>query len=358
MVSVIIMAGGIGERFWPRSRKKLPKQLLNLTNDKKSMIQLTVERIHALVEYEKIYIVTNQAFADSIRHKLPQIPDDNILVEPERKNTAPCIGFATVKVAKKDPDAITVILPSDHLIKDERKFINILKNCIEMAKKNENLITIGIRPTHAEKEYGYIKYDKKVDQIGVNTIYRVEKFIEKPSLEKAEEYILSGKYLWNSGIFIWKANVILKEYKKLMPNIYKGLMNIQSVLDTVREQKILAKEYNKFESISIDYGIMEHAEEIYTLSGDFGWDDLGSWTAFNRIKASDNEGNIIDGNIVGVNTRECILQGKNKLIATIGIENLIVIDTDDVTLICSKNYCKDIKKLLNKIREFNMGKYL
>lgn len=358
MITVVIMAGGRGERFWPRSRKKLPKQLLSLTGDGKTMIQLTVDRVKSLVEYDNIYIVTNEDFADIISYQLPQLPTENILIEPVGKNTAPCIGLAAVHIAKKEKDAVMLILPSDHLIQNEEKFINTLKSGVEMAKKDENILTLGIVPNYPETGYGYINFGNKIDEIGENSIYKVTKFVEKPSIEKAQEYMNSGNYLWNSGMFIWKASTILDNIEKYMPDLHKGLKEIENSIGTYKEAEVLKNEFNKFESISIDYGIMEHADKIFTIPGSFGWDDVGSWTALERISDMDTEGNVVQGNIISVDTKGCIFQGSEKLIAAVGVENLVVVDTDDATLICAKDKCQDIKKLLSEIKNSKLEDYL
>ena len=353
MVSVVIMAGGRGERFWPRSRKKLPKQLLSLTGDGKTMIQLTVERIKSLVEYKNIYIVTNEEFSDIISYQLPNVPTENILIEPASKNTAPCIGLAAIHIAKKNPESVMIILPSDHIIGDKQEFTSILNSGIEMANNGANIITIGITPGYAETGYGYIKLGNKHNKVKNNSIFKVDKFVEKPNLEKAEKYLASGDYLWNSGMFVCKASTMLNSMNKHMPELFKGLMKIKDAMDEDNEEEIFINEFNKFHSISIDYGIMEQAEQVYTIPGDFGWDDVGSWTSLERISGTDLDGNTVMGNIISIDTKGCIIQGNGKLIATIGVENLVVVDTVDATLICAKDKCQDIKKLLDELRNSN-----
>jgi len=353
MVSVVIMAGGRGERFWPKSRKKLPKQLLSLTGDGKTMIQLTVERVKSLVEYKNIYIVTNEEFSDIISYQLPDVPTENILIEPVSKNTAPCIGLAAIHIASKNPESVMVILPSDHIIGDKHQFISILKSGIDMAKNDGNIVTIGITPEHAETGYGYIKLGDKYNEIKNNCVFKVDKFVEKPNLEKAEQYLTSGDYLWNSGMFVCKSSTMLNSMSKYMPELHKGLMNIKDAMNEDNEEEVFLEEFNKFDSISIDYGIMEQAEQVYAIPGDFGWDDVGSWSSLERISGTDIDGNTVMGNIVSIDTKGCIIQGNGKLIATIGVENLVVVDTEDATLICAKDKCQDIKKLLNQIRNSN-----
>ncbi|MBC2581575.1 mannose-1-phosphate guanylyltransferase [Clostridium sp. DJ247] len=358
MIHAVIMAGGKGERFWPRSRQKMPKQLLSLTDDGKTMIQLTVERVNSLCGYENTYIVTNSDYSGIIKEQLPQVSEDNIIIEPMGKNTAPCIGLAAINIAKKDPDGVMIVLPSDHLIKNNILFLKTLKSAVEQAQKGENLITIGITPAYAETGYGYINFEEETDSLSAYASFKVKKFVEKPDKKKAEEYLVSGDYLWNSGMFVWKVSTILKNIKTHMPDLYEGLIKISETLDTDTEDNVLLQEYSKFEGISIDYGIMEKAENIYTIPGNFGWDDVGSWTALERVQVSDELGNIIKGNAVSIDTKNCIIQGGNKLLATIGIEDIVIVDTDDATLICSKDKCQDIKKLLNELRLLKKDSYL
>lgn len=358
MIHAVIMAGGKGERFWPRSRQKMPKQLLSLTDDGKTMIQLTAERINRLCGYENTYIVTNPDYSKIIKEQLPKLSENNIIIEPLGRNTAPCIGLAAVTIAKKDPDGVMIVLPSDHLIKNNTLFVNTLKKAVAQAQKGDNLITIGITPSYAETGYGYINFEEELDSFGVDTFFKVKKFVEKPNKKKAEEYLAGGDYLWNSGMFVWRVSTILQNIKLHMPDLYEGLIKISETSASDVSDKVLLEEYSKFNSISIDYGIMEKADNIYTIPGNFGWDDVGSWTALERIQIKDELGNVKKGNIIDIDTQRCIIQGSEKLIATIGLKDVVVVDTKDATLICSKDKCQDIKKLLAKIKELDKETYL
>lgn len=353
--TALIMAGGRGERFWPKSRKNLPKQFLSLTDDGKTMIQLTVERILPLVNMEDIYIATNKDYKELVQKQLPQLPEQNILCEPVGRNTAPCIGLGAVHISQKYEDAVMFVLPSDHLIKFTNMFLTTLKDASEVAEKGENLVTIGITPDYPETGYGYIKFDPHTTE---ERAYRVERFVEKPNLEVAKEYLASGEYLWNSGMFTWKVSTILKNMEKFMPNIYDGLMKIKAAIGTDEEEAVLEKEFHDMESQSIDYGIMEKADHIYTIPGTFGWDDVGSWLAVERIRKTNESGNVVDGNIITINTHNCIIQGGKKLIATVGLEDLIVVDTNDATLICAKDSAGDIKKVLENLKICNRDEYI
>lgn len=353
--AVLIMAGGRGERFWPKSRKSLPKQFLSLTDDGKTMIQLTVERILPLVDMEDIYISTNQDYKDLVRQQLPEIPEENILCEPVGRNTAPCIGLGAVHMSKRYGDAVMMVLPSDHLIKYTSIFVNTLSDACEVAQQGPNLVTLGITPDSPETGYGYIKF--LPDQT-LGRAFAVDRFVEKPNLETAKEYVASEQYLWNSGMFIWKVSTILDNLKAYLPETYEGLNRIGEAIGTPEQEAALEKEFSAFRSESIDYGVMEKAKNIYILTGAFGWDDVGSWLAVGRIRQSNEFGNVVSGNVVTVDTKNTIIQGGKKLIATVGIQDLIVVDTEDALLICERDSAGDIKKVLENLRICNQTQYL
>ena len=353
--TALIMAGGRGERFWPKSRKNLPKQFLSLTDDGKTMIQLTVERILPLVKLEDIFIATNKTYRELVLEQIPGLPEENILCEPIGRNTAPCIGLGAIHIAQKYDDAIMFVLPSDHLIKFTNMFLKTLETGADVAENNTNLVTIGITPDYPETGYGYIKFDPRRTE---GQAYAVERFVEKPSLEVAKEYLSTEEYLWNSGMFIWKVSSILKNMQKLMPDTYESLIKIKEAIGTPQQDSILEKEFYNMQSQSIDYGIMEKADNIYILPGTFGWDDVGSWLAVERIKKTNEFGNAVAGNIITVNTHNCIIQGDKKLIAIVGMEDTIVVDTKDATLICAKDSAGDIKKVTENLKICNRNEYI
>ena len=353
--TALIMAGGKGERFWPRSRVSLPKQFLSLTDDGKTMIQLTVERISPLVNIEDVYIATNKNYKELVKQQLPGIPEENILCEPVGRNTAPCIGLGAAHVAKKYDDATMIVLASDHLIKNNEIFTETFTQACEVAEKGENLVTIGITPNYPETGYGYIKYDQNTKE---GRAYAVEKFVEKPVLEVAKEYLADGHYLWNSGMFVWKVSTILNNFKKLLPESYAALMKIKESVGTADEETVLNKEFMNLEAESVDYAIMEKADNIYIIPGNFGWDDIGSWLAVGRIKKTDDDNNVVNGNVVTVNTKNCVIEGADKLIATVGLRDMVVVDTKDATLISTKENAGEIKKVLAKLRETGKNQYL
>lgn len=353
--TALIMAGGRGERFWPRSRKNLPKQFLSLTDDGKTMIQLTVERILPLVKMEDIYIATNKNYRELVRSQLPGIPEENILCEPVGRNTAPCIGLGAAHIGKKYENALMLVLPSDHLIKFNNMFLSSLREACRVAMEDDNLVTLGITPTYPETGYGYIKFNPQKTLGGA---YEVERFVEKPTLEVAKEYLETEEYLWNSGMFIWKLSSIWKNMEKYMPEAYAGLQRIGAAIGTPEEEAVLEQEFAALPSVSIDYGIMEKAQHIYTIPGTFGWDDVGSWLAVDRIKKTNEDGNVVNGNVITIDTHNCIVQGTNKLIAAVGLRDLIIVDTEDAILICEKHRAGDIRKVTENLKICNRDEYL
>lgn len=347
-ITAVIMAGGKGERFWPKSRTSRPKQFLSLTKDGETMIQKTVKRLLPIVEKEDIYVVTNAMYISLVKEQIPDIPSENILAEPCARNTAPCIALAGAVINKKYDDAIMLVLPSDHLIGYEDLYINTLKKAIETAKDGKNLVTIGITPTYPETGYGYINFSSETSAVESDA-YKVKSFVEKPDLETAKDYLASGKYLWNSGMFVWKISSIMENIKNLMPDIYEGAVKIGESFGTDSFEETLKTEFTAFRSESVDFGIMEKAENIYTIPGSFGWDDVGNWLAVERINETDNNKNYIEGNVISVNSERATICGGKRLIAAIGVEDLIIVDTDDAVLVCSKNNTQDVKKIIAQL---------
>ncbi len=353
--TALIMAGGRGERFWPRSRVNMPKQFLSLTDDGKTMIQLTVERILPLVDIEDIFIATNRRYKDLVRSQLPDLPEANILCEPVARNTAPCIGLGAVHIAKKYDDAVMFVLPSDHLITHPHIFRKTLNDAADTAEQGPNLVTIGITPTYPETGYGYIKFDPDKTY---GPAFAVECFVEKPDLDTARKYVQTQQYLWNSGMFTWRVSTILQNLEAYMPDTAAGLRRIGEAIGTPEEAAVLEREFQSFRSESIDYGIMEKAKNIYILTGAFGWDDVGSWLAVERFREKNEFNNVVSGNVVTVDTKNTVIQGEKKLIAAVGLEDLIIIDTEDALLVCDKNSAGDIKKVIENLKICNRTEYL
>ena len=354
-ITALILAGGKGERFWPRSRKNCPKQFLSLTGDGKTMIQKTVERILPLVKPEDIFISTNQNYKKLVREQLPDVPECNVLCEPVGRNTAPGIGLGAVYMRKKYEDAVMLVLPSDHLIKDEDTFRSVLSEAVETAEEESCLVTMGITPTAPETGYGYIKFLREGAR---KNAYKVERFVEKPDLARAKEYLADGGYLWNSGMFVWKVSTILGCIEKYLPAIYSGLGKIEAAIGSAGEEQVLNAEFDTMPSESIDYGVLEKEDGIRVLPGDFGWDDVGSWLALGRMRSLDEAGNLISGNVISAGVENCIIEGGDKLIAAVGLKDTVIVDTQDAILICNKESTADIKKIVESLRNAKRDEYL
>ncbi|MDA8235140.1 MAG: mannose-1-phosphate guanylyltransferase [Clostridia bacterium] len=354
MLVALIMAGGRGERFWPKSREKLPKQFLDLTGQG-TLLQLTARRINRIVDWAKVYVIAGRDYVELIKEQLPEMPVENIIVEPEGRNTAPCIGLASLHIQQDHPDAVMAVLPADHYIEDEEQYCDMVVAASRLAGQGDNLVTLGIRPDRPETGYGYIHLGEKYDDFHGHPGYKVARFVEKPDKETAEKYLVSGDYFWNSGMFLWKVSTIMEMYARFMPGLYQGLEKISRAWGI---PEVLVEEFCKMDKTSIDYGIMEKAESIFVFPCDFGWDDVGSWTALERVNPLDNNGNVFKGQVIAVNTKGCIIEGSDKVIATLGIENLIVVDTGDVLLICPKEEAQNVRQVIQRIREEGLEKYL
>lgn len=355
----IIMAGGRGARFWPKSRERLPKHLLDITSEK-TIIQETVDRIESIFPAENIFIVTGQSHADELIRQLPKIPIENIIIEPEGKNTAPCIGLASLYIKIKDPTAVMAIMPADHLIDDAKELCGCIAAACEMASRGEHILTIGITPTQPETGYGYIEQGKLITTVQGKDIFGVKSIREKPALKQAKSFLKKGEFYWNSGMFICRSDVILRSFKKLLPEIYDGLMEIERALGTSCEQEVLSCVYGKMTAISMDYGIMEKADNVLLLKGDFRWSDVGSWDAVWEISKKDGNGNAVNSEdlFLGINTGNSLIHTSGKLIAIVGLDNLIVVETKDALLICRRGSSQDVKLLVEQLEKRKMKDYL
>lgn len=346
---VLIMAGGSGTRFWPKSRQRRPKQLLKIYGDE-TMIQQTVHRLTPAVPPERIFIVSTQTQIEEIQRQLPEIPPQNLLVEPVGKNTAPCIGLGALYLRRVDPDDIMVVLPADHMIVDAEKWRAQLEQAEKVARKTGALVTIGIRPTYPATGYGYIQYTHETISFDSVVAYRVKTFAEKPNYETACRFLESGDFLWNSGIFVWKISTILHEIEEHLPQIYDALMTIDRAIGTPQEKEVIDFTYKQIRSISIDYGVMEHAREVYVIPGDFGWNDLGSWNEVYKIKPKDEKGNAASPEHVLLDTEGCLIDVNGKVVATIGLKDMIVVDTEDALLICPRDRAQDVREVVEALK--------
>lgn len=354
----VIMAGGKGERFWPLSRNNLPKQFLALRG-KTSLIQDTYQRLRELFSPGEILVVTGLSFVHLVQEHLPELPAENIIAEPVGRNTAPCIGLAAMRLFKGDRDAVMAVLPADHFIAEARPFLSCLEKALLLARKRDDLVTIGITPTRPETGYGYIYRDKE-EIPGMPGIYRAFGFVEKPDRQKAQEYLASGDYFWNSGIFIGKAAVILAKIQKHLPRLYRALEGLAPSLGTAEEKKALAEVFPSLPAVSIDYGVMEKERGFFMVRGDFTWDDLGSWTALADLSRPEGEenGNAGKSPHIALETSNCFVYGEGPLIATLGVSDLIIVQTRDAVLVCSREKAQEIRELVNTLKEKGFEEYL
>ncbi|MCX5825276.1 MAG: mannose-1-phosphate guanylyltransferase [Deltaproteobacteria bacterium] len=353
----VIMAGGKGSRFWPRSREKMPKHLLDIQGER-TIIRETVDRIRPLVPPERTLIVTGRSHAAELIRQLPEIPAENILIEPVGRNTAPCIGLAALHIQMRVPDAVMLVLPSDHRIGDEITFRRVLDAAGKIAVGGNSLVTIGIRPTGPETGYGYIEQGDPFPAGGDGEIRRVRSIREKPPLEQAREFMRQGRFLWNSGMFVWKASTILGAIKRFLPELHEGLMQIREALGTEREEEIVGEVYLAQKGVSIDYGVMEKAENVLVVPGDFDWSDLGSWDALWEVSGKDGNGNAARGGFVGIDAGDCLIHSPGKLVALVGVRDLLVVETDDALLICRRGRSQDVRKVVEALERKGLMEYL
>lgn len=352
MVYAVIMAGGSGTRFWPKSTKKYPKQFLNLFGEG-TMIQNTAERIKELIPQERILVVTNNDYVDIVKEQLPKVPDTNIVGEPVAKNTAPCVAIAAELLIKQDPDAVMVVLPADHHITNPEEFRIILNTAIEKAKSGDDLVTIGIKPDRPETGFGYIHADSSVtEEIAGNNVEKVRSFKEKPDLIKAQEFLDSGDYYWNSGMFIWRADTVLNEVKNQLPEMFELLKLTSQDLYTDLHKAAINEFYQDCESISIDYGVMEGAKSVFVVPGEFGWNDVGSWTAVYDLGEKNKDDNAIQAvNVTFAGSQKnLVVSNSGKMISLVGMENTAVVETDDAILICDLNQAQGVKEIVEQLK--------
>ena len=342
----VIMAGGVGARFWPRSKEKKPKQLIRIVGEH-TMIQDTVKRLEGFVANDHIYVITNKIQKLRVKEQLPQIPIENIIDEPFGKNTAACIGLASVIIKSKNEDAVMITLPADHLIKEDEEFRKCLTSAADFAYKSKGLVTIGITPSRPETGYGYIQFDEKgID----NNIYKVLTFAEKPNLSTARQFIESGDFLWNSGIFIWRVDSILGEMKKYLPDLSDGLEKIEETIGTKDFERQVVQVYGQIKNISIDYGVMEKSKNVFLTKADFYWNDVGNWEAVYEISDKNEEGNALFGDIYTEKTFGSYIFSPKKFSAVIGVENLIIINTNDSLLVCHRNNAQDVREVVDHLK--------
>ncbi|MCI0708502.1 MAG: NTP transferase domain-containing protein [Ignavibacteriae bacterium] len=355
----VIMAGGVGSRFWPRSREKTPKQLLNIIGEG-TMIENTLARISTLVEPANTFVVVNKNQHEAVLKRLSSFPKENILVEPVGRNTAPCVALAASWIHRTDPEAVMIVLPADHLVQKQEEFIRVLSTATTVADETDALLTIGIQPNRPETGYGYIQFsdDGAANPYVAQGVYRVKTFAEKPNLETAQRFIKSGDFLWNSGMFVWKVKTILREVRAHLPELYEQIQSLAKTIGTPHYKQTLENTYGLIRGISIDYGVMEKAGNVYVMKGDFGWSDVGSWDEVANLTPKDPEQNSVKGTVVVNGAKGNYIDAGGKLVAAVGVENLIVVVTDDAVLVCRKGHSQDVKEVVDFIRRKQMSEYL
>ncbi|MDR3188887.1 MAG: mannose-1-phosphate guanylyltransferase [Prevotellaceae bacterium] len=345
----VIMAGGIGSRFWPLSRNAKPKQFLDILGTGRTFIQQTFDRLTKLIPPENIVVVTSSSYKALVSEQLPLVPEGNILLEPLRRNTAPCIAYATYKLLTKVSDATVVVAPSDHLILNEAEFIRVIKQAMQLAESGKNLMTIGIKPSRPETGYGYIQVAKNGNGEQHSAAYRVKTFTEKPDLDMARLFVDSGEFFWNSGIFIWTLQTIRAAFEVYLPDVAKLFESGSSAYYTAAEEQHIGNAYAECKAISIDYGVMEKAENVHVICADFGWSDLGTWNSLYLQLEKDDKGNALQSDNVALdNVRECLVHAPaEKLVVLQDLDGYLVVDTNDVLLICRRDNENELKQLIN-----------
>ena len=355
---VVILAGGIGERLWPKSRVSMPKHLQAIVGDK-TMFQQAVERVRGFVDIKNVYVVTTATQKKIILKQVPDLIPHNVIGEPVGKNTASAICVAATVIYSKDENAVMASLHSDHYIKDVSSFQRVLKDCCSVAEDTGAIVTIGIKPDYPNTGYGYIHYAEKMKFEYKTVFHQATGFKEKPDKITAMKYLRSGRYLWNSGMFIWKASVILYEFKKHMPQLYKACTKLSDSFGKPVFDKELRKVYHSLESIPIDTGIMEKAKNVIMAEAAFDWDDVGSWLSVENHIRKDKSRNAVQGSFIGIDTSGCIIDSGDSIIATAGIKDLVIVHVGDATLVCHKSRAQDVKELVRKLKSNpNLKKYI
>jgi mannose-1-phosphate guanylyltransferase len=354
---VVIMAGGIGSRFWPMSRQNFPKQFLDILNTGKTLIQWTFERFVSFIPVENIFVVTSQEYSGIVHKQLPLLPVANILGEPSRKNTAPCIAYISFKLQQMDPLASLIVAPADHLILDTLAFNKVCLEALSFVNKHSAFITLGIKPAYANTGYGYIQHD----QVSVtDNVYKVKTFTEKPNLELARTFLASGDFLWNAGIFVWQVKNIIQAFEKYLPEMYDVFAADKDKFNTPSEKAALEHIYPLCTTISIDFGIMEKADNVYVIPSSFGWSDLGTWnSAYENLDKDYLENAVAGENVVVIDATRCIVHTRNeKLVVLQGLDNFIVVDTKDVLLICKREKEQEIKEYVAEVKRNKGDRFL
>jgi mannose-1-phosphate guanylyltransferase len=360
MLHAMIMAGGGGTRFWPRSRQRRPKQFLAIGGER-TLLQQALDRIEAAaLPSERCWVITGAAYVEETRQQLPSLPESNVVGEPCGRDTAPCIGLGAALVARHDPDAVMLVTPADHVIAPEREFGRAVGVAAAMAVEHPaSIVTFGIAPTFASTGYGYIHRGAQIAQRQGVSVFRVAEFKEKPKEELANEFFRSGEYFWNSGIFVWRAATVLSALRQQRPALHDAVKRIADAWDTPNRQEVLAREYPTLDKVSIDYAVMEHARDVLMVQAPYRWDDVGSWLALERMQPQDGQNNTVQGTHCGIETHGCVIVGEaGKLIATVGVSDLLIIQDGDCTLVAHRKDEGTVKQLVEELRKKGLERFL
>ncbi|MGB9696053.1 MAG: mannose-1-phosphate guanylyltransferase [Ignavibacteria bacterium] len=359
----IIMAGGIGQRFWPKGTSKLPKQFLAIEDDRESMIRKTYNRLLGIFKPVEIFVVTNIQYKNLVKKHLPNLPEENIICEPFGRNTAPCIGLACMYIQQFNHTANVLVVPSDHIINNVAEFQEIVLLGLHFVHQNGGIVTLGIHPIRPDTGYGYIQFDEEHQykiKVGnrEDIVYKVKTFAEKPNVETAQAFLDSGDFLWNSGMFIFRVDTMMAELKENLSEIYNTLIELEGELHAGDFEKKLELAYSKIKGISIDYGVMEKSSKVYTIKSHFDWSDVGSWDEIYKIKNKDKNGNVKIGRTVTLNTKNCLIINDQRITATYGVEDLLIIDTDNGLLVCKREESQNVKEIVDYLKRKGLDQFI
>ncbi len=346
----VILAGGSGKRLWPLSRRETPKQLLDITGRQEHLLRETFARLEPLMPADAIYVITSGQYVASTREQLPGLPAANILIEPQGRGSAPAIGLAAVHVKHRDPEAVMACLPADHHVGQPELFRQVLSAAEQVARQG-HLVTLGMNPRQPHTGYGYIEAGERLEHVGEQAVYNVRRFTEKPDEKTARRFVEDGRHFWNSGMFIWKASVILEEIARQLPRLSACLTELEGVLGTDKENEVLERTWPTVEKETIDFGVMEKAQGVVVIPVEMGWSDVGSWASLGDLLPADDDGNIVVGTHLGLETTGSLIYSPKRLVATVGVEDLIVVETDDVILVCRRDRAEDVKALVEKLEK-------
>lgn len=353
----LIMAGGAGTRFWPRSKTAKPKQYLNMFGDD-SLLQSTIKRFSTFTETDKIYIVSGKSQSEVLEEQTPMLPKENLIYEPVGKNTLPCIGLAAMLAEKENPDGIMVVSPADHLIENDELFKDTVLAAAKIADEKNGIVTLGIKPTYPATGFGYVQTGENITANEKINQFKVERFVEKPNEQTATKYLKKGNFYWNSGLFVFKISVFIDSIKKFAPELYSDLKKIQTDFGTPTYEQTLDTIYRAVKSISVDYGIMEHAKNIYLVEGNFDWNDLGGWESVYLADKKDENGNAGNGESIFLDSKNSYIHSENGLVALIGLDDVIVVQEGNTTLVCKRDKAEDVKKIVEQLKAEDKTQYL